>query len=115
MQILQGEHDNSLELTGALDIITAEEVRTSLLAHLEHHDRLSLDLSKIESCDTAGVQLLLAAQRSAEAACKPFTVVAATDAFTTACTALGISSAQFLAASIPRLGNACNEKENTVE
>jgi hypothetical protein len=51
MQTLQGEQDNSLELTGALDIIAAEEVRTSLLAHLEHHGRLSLDLSRIESCD----------------------------------------------------------------
>lgn len=114
MQILQDQRDTSLELTGRLDINTAEEVQKALLVYLEHSARTSLDLSQITSCDAAGVQLLIAMQRSAESAGKSFAVVAPTDAFTTVCAALGISSAQFVATTIPLLEPACTEKENTV-
>jgi anti-anti-sigma factor len=113
MQILQEQHDTCLELTGDLDINTAVEVHKTFLTYLERHARISLDLSQIECCDAAGVQLLLAVQRSAEAAGKPFAVVAATAAFTTVCAALGISSAQFIAATSALPEPACMGKEST--
>jgi len=98
MQIVQDQRYTSLELAGILDINTTEEVHKALLAHFERHDRISLDLSQIESCDAAGVQLLLAAQRSGEASGKSFGVVGATDTFTAVCAALGIPSEQLIAA-----------------
>jgi anti-anti-sigma factor len=112
MQMLQDQSDTSLELTGDLDIDAAVEVHKALLAYLEHHARIWLDLSKIECCDAAGVQLLVAAQRSAEAAGKPFAIIAVTEAFTTVCASLGISSGQFIAATSPLLEPACMGKES---
>jgi len=110
MQIHQDQRDTPLELAGVLDINTVAEVCKSLLEHLEHQARASLDLSQIESCDAAGIQLLFAMQRSAKAAGKPFAIVAATDVFTTTCAALGISQTQFVAATIPHLEFACAER-----
>jgi len=115
MQIVQHQCDTVLTLPDALDNSTAEEVRKALLAHLEHHAEILLNLSQIERCDAAGVQVLLAMQRSAAAAAKPFAVVATTDALTTVCAALGISSAQFVAATVPLLESACTEREPLVE
>jgi len=114
MQIHQGQRDTLLIPTSALDINTAAEVRKSLLEHLERQARISVDLSKIESCDVAGIQLLLAMQRSAMAAGKPFAIVAATNAFTTICAALGISSTQFMATTIPLLEPSSTEQEVSV-
>jgi hypothetical protein len=53
-------------------------------------------------------------QKSSKAARKPFAVVAATTAFTTVCAALGISSSQFVAATVLLLEPAITEKETTV-
>jgi anti-anti-sigma factor len=114
MQVIPDKYDTVLKLTGSLNNSTADELRKGLLEHLEHHARIALNLSKIETCDASGVQLLLAMQKSAEAADKPFSVVAATDAFTTVCATLGISSEQFMAANIPLLEPACTEKETSV-
>jgi len=114
MQIITDKHDTALALTGALDTSTADEVLKALLIHLESYVGISLDLSQIDSCDAVGVQLLLAMQKSAEVAAKPFAVVAASNEFASICAALGLSSTQFVAATIPLLEPACPEMENTV-
>lgn len=114
MQIHQDQRDTPVKLTGVLDINTAAEVLKTLLVHLEHKARISVDLSQIESCDAAGIQLLLAMQRSAKAAGKPFALIAATEAFTAVCASLGISSEQLIAETSPRLEPECVNKESTV-
>jgi ABC-type transporter Mla MlaB component len=115
MQVIADQCDTALILTGALDNSTVDEVHKALLAHLEHHSRISLNLSQIESCDAAGLQLLIAMQRSAGAAAKPFAVIAPTNAFTTACANLGISSTQFAAAAIPLLEPVRIETDTTID
>jgi len=114
MLVDQDQRDTPLELAGVLDINSVAEVRKALLEHVEQHARISLDLSRIQSFDAAGVQLLLAMQRSAEAVGKPFAVVSGTDVFTMTCEALGISRTQFVEAIIHVVKPACNEKETTV-
>jgi anti-anti-sigma regulatory factor len=60
--------------TGALDIYEIESARADLLAHLAGHSGLQLNLTAITTCDTAGAQLLCAAQKSASQAGKPCTI-----------------------------------------
>lgn len=81
MQVLQEQCDVSLELAGALDINTADEMRGVLLEYLRQHTDIAVDLSRVESCDAAGAQLLIALEKSAESAGKPFSIFAISDSF----------------------------------
>jgi len=60
--------DGQLQMTlaGDLDIYVAAEARVALLEALAQEADMTLDLSTVESVDAAGVQVLLAARRSAE-------------------------------------------------
>jgi anti-sigma B factor antagonist len=52
-------------LEGELTIAAIAEQRLHLLAAVEQtHERLALDLGDVEACDSAGVQLLMAAHQS---------------------------------------------------
>jgi anti-anti-sigma factor len=113
-RIIPDQCDTALTLTGALDINAAAGVRTALLQYLEQHTCISLDLSQIESCDAAGIQLLLALGKSAEAAGKPLVVVAASDAFTSNSADLGIDGNRFAVAIPPQPGPTFKDGEDQV-
>lgn len=66
---------DTLRLAGDLDIYHVEAAREALLAGLTTRPSLELDLSGVETCDAAGLQLLIATQRSAVAAGKSFSLV----------------------------------------
>jgi anti-anti-sigma factor len=93
MQVINDQSESVHKLAGTLDVNTANEVRGVLLEYLGEHTSISIDLSQVEGCDAAGVQLLLALEKSAEAAGKPFAVVASSEAFDRDCAGLGISTA----------------------
>lgn len=55
----------AVRLEGGLGVVDAARQREQLMALLESHPAdLGLDLGQIDEFDTAGVQLLLAAERS---------------------------------------------------
>ena len=54
-----------LKIRGALSIYEAAELRQELLARLEDNTDLELDLEGVTECDTAGLQLLWAARKTA--------------------------------------------------
>ena len=56
-----------LALTGELSIYQAQELKKTLLDALRPGATLALDLSGVTMLDTSGVQLLLLAQRTAQA------------------------------------------------
>jgi anti-sigma B factor antagonist len=62
-----------LALEGDLTIHHAAELKNRLLAALAAGTRC-LDLRDVDECDSAGVQLLLAARRSAQASGRPLTL-----------------------------------------
>ncbi len=98
-------HDNELctfTVEGAMTIYEAAAVKEQLLAALARAPRLAIDLSRVDQFDTAGVQLLVLAQREAERAGKPVDLAARSstvdevlqrygliDAFSDAATAAG--------------------------
>ncbi|MBW2107148.1 MAG: STAS domain-containing protein [Deltaproteobacteria bacterium] len=73
MEIKKTESDNgaTLSITGSMTIYDASELRQHLLACLEEHPGMILDLSGVEDCDTAAIQVLCAARKSAELTGKP--------------------------------------------
>ncbi len=59
------DRQTPLHLEGELNIYTAAEVRLRLLDTLTRHGDPQLDLSAVTDVDTAGLQLLMLAQREA--------------------------------------------------
>ena len=89
------DENDSLKLTGSLDIYSAESLRDVLLKHAESSRSISIDLSAVEVCDVTGLQLLYSARRSAEAANKSFLITSVSDAFLAACAAAGVAQSDF--------------------
>ncbi|RJF98911.1 STAS domain-containing protein [Noviherbaspirillum saxi] len=57
----------ALRMEGEMTIYRAAELRETLLASLDGVARLDIDLSSVTELDTAGVQLLIAAKKTAQA------------------------------------------------
>ncbi|MDP3317169.1 MAG: STAS domain-containing protein [Devosia sp.] len=57
----------SLELSGELGLRDIEKLKSDIMAALEAHDAVALETSLVESADASAVQLLLAAQKTANA------------------------------------------------
>ena len=74
LQITALEQTGALQLVGDLDIYSVESARDALLTHLTRNSGLELDLGGVETCDAAGLQLLLSAKRSAAASGKSFAI-----------------------------------------
>jgi anti-anti-sigma factor len=74
LQITTAPDSNTLRMAGDLDIYSVEQAREALLAHLAEKTGIDLNLDGVETCDAAGMQLLLATHRSAVAAGKAFTI-----------------------------------------
>ena len=74
LEITPLQDTNAIRISGELDIYSVEGAREALLNHLADKPVLELDLAGVETCDTAGMQLLLAAQRSAVASGKTFSM-----------------------------------------
>lgn len=82
-----------MQVSGALDIYEADSARNTLLSHLGREAALHLDLSAVDRCDAAGVQLLSAARRTAAALGKRFEVSAWSPAVTACLAQLGMTPA----------------------
>lgn len=80
-----------LRLSGDLDLYTVESAREALLQQFADKSRLELDLGGVETCDASGVQLLLAARRSAEISGKSFSVHPVSQAVSTCGELLGMA------------------------
>ena len=56
---------SSLVLEGAVSIYVVQELKARLLAGVQEHEELQLDLSQVTELDSAGLQLLYLAKREA--------------------------------------------------
>jgi anti-anti-sigma factor len=90
VQITRDEPGHALKLAGALEIRAADELRNALRDLIAEDAAPAVDLSGVESCDTAALQLLCAAQRSSAASGKTLRVAGVSGAVREACEALGL-------------------------
>ncbi|RPI74915.1 MAG: STAS domain-containing protein [Desulfobacteraceae bacterium] len=61
-----------LKIQGPLTIYEVVDVRERFLAHLKKTGELSLELEAVTDCDTAGIQLLYSALKTAKDRERPF-------------------------------------------
>jgi len=79
-----------LKVSGSLDISTAGELCDSLRDWLGRQPELNLDLSEVDWCDAAVLQVLCAARRIASQLQRPFHVVSWSTAVLETSAALGL-------------------------
>ncbi len=71
----QGEKGNrALQIGPDLNIYKVTQLREEFMVGLSGHEGLVLKLDEVETCDTAGIQLLLSARKTAINAGKAFQV-----------------------------------------
>jgi anti-anti-sigma factor len=80
-----------VKISGALDIDGANSLREALLDCFLLQPEVAADLSEVEVCDAAGIQVLLAGQRDAASFGKAFRVHGASPAVLDIAAALGFS------------------------
>jgi anti-anti-sigma factor len=66
VQITKDENSGVVRIQGALSIGEVAEMREALCHSLSEKSNLVLDLSAVESCDTAALQLLCSARKTVD-------------------------------------------------
>lgn len=84
-----GSH--TLRFAGDLDLYTVDSARESLRQQLADKPAVELHLGGVDTCDTAGLQLLLATVRTASVSRKTVSFLSVAPSITTCGELLGLS------------------------
>jgi len=88
MELFRTE-DGLVKLRGDLHISNAEDLRKALIVELASTSALVLELSEVDSCDSASLQLLCSLKKSAEACGKVVSVTGQSTAMVDTCSMIG--------------------------
>jgi ABC-type transporter Mla MlaB component len=106
MNIERGTEPDSIRVSGSLTVETVENAKASLAAHLAGSRTSAIHLSQVDACDAAGLQFLLAIQKTN--ANGPLTLAALSKPIQDAASFLGVRLDQ-------SQGSATQSLETTVE
>ncbi len=84
------EEGAALKIQDPLDINSVEELHEALTQYASRESNLELDLSRVQHCDAAGLQLLCALRKSAVTLGKTLRISAVSKPFTTLALELGL-------------------------
>jgi anti-anti-sigma regulatory factor len=90
-----------LKITGEQSIRTADELHTAFAEYLDRGLDVVLDLSEVDECDTAALQLIYALRQSAVQRKQRFHITAVSPAITWTAAALGLHIEAFTTACGP--------------
>ena len=107
------EADVALEISGAQTIQTSEVLHKALAEYLDQSLTLVLDLSGVDECDAAALQLIYALRQSAVQRKQRFLITAASPAITETAAALGLRIEGLTAACEPAMVNDTAEVEES--
>ncbi len=79
-----------VELQGAMTVQEAAELGKNLLDWMTKNNSLELDLGKVDECDTAGLQLLYSAVKTAKEKKNDFSVTSCSDKVNEAADSIGL-------------------------
>jgi anti-anti-sigma factor len=90
MEIIR-QHEGVVQVTGDLHISEAEQLRSALLRELRDAPAMTLELSGVDSCDAATLQILFSLRKSAERDGKHLNVSAPSAGMRETASILGVS------------------------
>jgi len=108
MRITELEPDAVLKISGAIDIGGADELCAALAAYAMREPPLTLDLSGVDGCDTAALQLFCSLRKTALDANKALRIGALSTAIVEASAAVGLSLEEFAPDAFHSTGGARN-------
>jgi anti-anti-sigma factor len=91
VQIVNDERNGVLQLAGELGIDVVEQLHTVLRDFVHTATRPTIDLTQVDTCDSAALQLLCSARKTAECEGKPFELLGLSAAIVETSAALGLS------------------------
>ncbi len=68
-----------VKIKGAMSVEEAAELGRALLEGITENSGLEIDLSEVDDCDTAGIQLLCSTGKTARESKKDFSITACSD------------------------------------
>ncbi len=68
-----------VKIKGAMSVEEAAELGKALLKSITGNSGIELDLREVDDCDTAGIQLICSAEKTAKASKKDFSITACSD------------------------------------
>lgn len=89
MHATRGE-GGRLKVSGTMDLGASDALRSILAESFDQDHPVEIDLSEVAECDTAAMQLLHAARKTAEQSGRAFRVVAFSDAVAETGSRLGL-------------------------
>ncbi|OQY60448.1 MAG: hypothetical protein B6245_01350 [Desulfobacteraceae bacterium 4572_88] len=97
-EIVKNEKDGFalLSIIGSFSIYEATRLRDEFIRCFDAHKGLILDLGEVSECDTAGVQLLCSARRTAQNEGKGFAIEKPSKSVINAVTSIGLDSGEVL-------------------
>jgi anti-anti-sigma regulatory factor len=103
----------ALKISGEQTIQTSGALHKTLAEYLDRGLPLVLDLSEVDECDAAALQLIYALRQSAVQREQPFRIQAASPAITETAAALGLRIEDLTAACEPAVVNDAGEMEGS--
>jgi len=91
VRVHYNESNAELRLGGPLTIRTAEQAREALVQVVAERAPNAIDLAEIDDCDTAGVQILVAMEKSLTKAGKALRVIAMSGIVRETAAVIGVS------------------------
>lgn len=91
MRVSQSGAAEPLKIAGDLQLYSGMELRDALSDLVGNKPAPIVDLSEVESCDLAGMQILCAAIKTAESAGKQLTFSAISPSVVQCCRSIGLS------------------------
>lgn len=79
-----------LKIKSAISVYEAADIRNELVTCFKNHDRVILNIDEATGCDTAGIQLMLSASRTARDTGKAFEVRGTSDSVRKSIVDLGL-------------------------
>jgi anti-anti-sigma factor len=80
-----------LKVSGTLDIEAANPLREAIIDSFRNQSDIAADLSEVDQCDAAALQVLLASRQYAVSTGKAFSIIMPSVAITAMAAALGLS------------------------
>ncbi len=114
VQLTRDENGCLLKLAGSLDIGSAEELRKALQDSLSGGPALSLDLSELEGCDAAVLQLVCSACKTGERLSKPVRIQHLSPGVEAACAAIGLPTTELATGVGANTGGGSGSEANSV-
>ena len=91
MEFFKDEKDQqiTLQLNGSLTYNNLDDLKEAFVTSFDVHSEIILDLNNITECDTAGIQLLWSARKTAEDKNKNFSIKNASESVKDAALRIG--------------------------